>query len=174
MTEHTIESEQVFDGTLLKVYRDRVRLPNGHESAREWIDHPGAAAVVPLLADGRVVLVRQFRYPLGAEGQSSRNAELTPQGGATWGHGDRMGPGGNKGDDNLRRPGAKRVGRGGANYSITIPKIDFDIRLIGLESLSPNGHPGTWKTVGFDQTNGWRYVKAGGGVLSAGPGGDYF
>ena len=67
LTEHKIESEQVFDGTLLKVYRDRVRLPNGQESEREWIDHPGAAAVVPLLADGRVVLVRQYRYPLGAE-----------------------------------------------------------------------------------------------------------
>lgn len=67
LTEHKIESTMVFGGKLLTVYRDRVRLPNGSESEREWIDHPGAAAVVPLLDDGRVILVRQFRYPVGAE-----------------------------------------------------------------------------------------------------------
>ena len=67
LTEHKIESAMVLDGKLLKVYRDRVRLPNGGESEREWIDHPGAAAVVPLLDDGRVILVRQFRYPVGTE-----------------------------------------------------------------------------------------------------------
>ena len=67
LTEHGIESRMLVDGALLKVYRDRVRLPNGNESVREWIDHPGAAAVVPLLEDGRVILVRQYRYPLGAE-----------------------------------------------------------------------------------------------------------
>jgi ADP-ribose pyrophosphatase len=67
LTEHRIETEQLLDGKLLKVYRDRVRLPDGSESEREWIDHPGAAAVVPLLEDGRVILVRQFRYPVGEE-----------------------------------------------------------------------------------------------------------
>ena len=67
LTEHKIESTQLLDGKLLKVYRDRVRLPDGGESEREWIDHPGAAAVVPLLPDGRVILVRQFRYPVGHE-----------------------------------------------------------------------------------------------------------
>jgi ADP-ribose pyrophosphatase len=67
LTEHKIESRMLLDGKLLKVYGDRVRLPNGGESEREWIDHPGAAAVVPLLPDGRVILVRQFRYPVGAE-----------------------------------------------------------------------------------------------------------
>ncbi len=67
LTEHKIDSTMLLDGKLLKVYRDRVRLPNGGESEREWIDHPGAAAVVPLLDDGRVILVRQFRYPVGAE-----------------------------------------------------------------------------------------------------------
>ncbi|HWA38091.1 MAG TPA: NUDIX hydrolase [Burkholderiales bacterium] len=63
LTEHRLSSEQVFDGTLLKVYRDRVRLPDGSESGREYIRHPGAVAIVPLFDDGRVLLERQFRYP---------------------------------------------------------------------------------------------------------------
>ncbi|MBR1421008.1 MAG: NUDIX hydrolase [Selenomonadaceae bacterium] len=42
-----------------------VRLPNGHEAVREWIKHPGASAVVPILPNGDVILVRQFRYPIG-------------------------------------------------------------------------------------------------------------
>jgi len=61
--EQTLKSEQVFDGRLLKVYRDEVELPDGRHSVREWIDHPGASAVVPLFPDGTTVLVRQFRYP---------------------------------------------------------------------------------------------------------------
>jgi ADP-ribose pyrophosphatase len=63
LTEHFLSGEQVFDGTLLKVYRDRVRLPDGSQSGREYIRHPGAVAVVPLFDDGRVLLERQFRYP---------------------------------------------------------------------------------------------------------------
>jgi ADP-ribose pyrophosphatase len=63
LTEHFLAGEQVFDGVLLKVYRDRVRLPDGSESGREYIRHPGAVAIVPLFDDGRVLLERQFRYP---------------------------------------------------------------------------------------------------------------
>ncbi len=63
LVEKTLESEQVFDGVLLKVYRDRVKLPDGKTSIREWIDHPGASAVVPLFDTGEVLLLRQFRYP---------------------------------------------------------------------------------------------------------------
>ena len=48
---------------LIKARRDVVRLPDGNESVREWIDHPGASAVVPLFDDGSTLLVRQFRYP---------------------------------------------------------------------------------------------------------------
>jgi ADP-ribose pyrophosphatase len=48
---------------LLEVHRDRVRLPDGAESVREYINHPGAVAIVPLFDDGRVLLERQFRYP---------------------------------------------------------------------------------------------------------------
>ncbi|MEX0822190.1 MAG: NUDIX hydrolase [Rhodothermales bacterium] len=63
LTESHLDSEQLVDGKLLKVYRDRVRLPDGKESVREWIDHPGAAAVVPLFDDGSTLLIRQYRYP---------------------------------------------------------------------------------------------------------------
>jgi len=67
LTEHFVSGEQVFDGTLLKVYRDKVRLPDGTEGRREFIRHPGAVAIVPLFDDGRVLLERQFRYPHGRE-----------------------------------------------------------------------------------------------------------
>ena len=63
LTEHFISGERVFDGGLLKVHRDLVRLPDGSQGAREYIRHPGAVAIVPLFDDGRVLLERQFRYP---------------------------------------------------------------------------------------------------------------
>lgn len=63
LTEHCVSTEQVYDGTLLKVHRDVVRLPDGSTGAREYIRHPGAVAIVPLFDDGRVLLERQFRYP---------------------------------------------------------------------------------------------------------------
>ena len=65
LVEVKCSSENIFDGTLLHVRRDVVRLPNGKESVREWIHHPGAAAVLPVLPNGNVILVRQFRYPIG-------------------------------------------------------------------------------------------------------------
>lgn len=57
-------NEEVFSGRLLKVQRDHVTLPNGNVTTREYIHHPGAVAIVPVLPDGRVVLVKQCRYPL--------------------------------------------------------------------------------------------------------------
>lgn len=65
MKETKLSSEEIFRGKLLHVKRDQVRLPDGTDGVREWIDHPGAAAVVPILPDGRVVLVRQYRYGPG-------------------------------------------------------------------------------------------------------------
>ena len=67
LTERRISGEQVFDGALLKVYRDTVRLPDGSTGGREYIRHPGAVAIVPFFDDGRVLLERQFRYPHGRE-----------------------------------------------------------------------------------------------------------
>ncbi|MDG5767005.1 NUDIX hydrolase [Balneolales bacterium ANBcel1] len=64
LEEKRISSEKIFSGTLLHVYRDQARLPDGGSSVREWIDHPGASAVLPVFETGEVQLVRQFRYPL--------------------------------------------------------------------------------------------------------------
>lgn len=65
LTEERLDSEQLLDGKLLKVYRDQVRLPDDSEGVREWIDHPGAAAVVPLFEDSTTLLLRQHRYAAG-------------------------------------------------------------------------------------------------------------
>ena len=64
LIEKKISGESVFDGRLLHVRRDVVRLPNGNETTREWIKHPGASAVLPVTEDGKVILVRQYRYPV--------------------------------------------------------------------------------------------------------------
>ena len=63
-TEHTLESRTVYQGRLLHVVEDAVRLPDGSNSTREYIRHPGAVMVVPFTDQGDVVLVRQFRYAL--------------------------------------------------------------------------------------------------------------
>jgi len=65
LTEHRIEGHTLLSGGFLEVRRDTVRLPDGHTATREYIQHPGAVAVVPILDDGRLVLVRQHRYPVG-------------------------------------------------------------------------------------------------------------
>lgn len=64
LTETEISSETVFQGHLLHVKRDTVRLPNGSEAGREYIVHPGAVLVAPVLENGNLVFERQFRYPL--------------------------------------------------------------------------------------------------------------
>lgn len=64
LCETPVSSERVFEGRFLKVDRDIVRLPDGHETFREHIVHPGAVMMIPLLADGRVVMERQWRHPL--------------------------------------------------------------------------------------------------------------
>jgi ADP-ribose pyrophosphatase len=63
LTEHFVAGSRVFDGSLLKVHRDTVRLPDGSEGSREYIRHPGAVAIVALFDDGSVLLERQYRYP---------------------------------------------------------------------------------------------------------------
>ena len=62
--ETQIESTQVYRGKLLDVRFDRVRLPDGHESTREYVRHQGAVIVIPVLDSGELILERQFRYPL--------------------------------------------------------------------------------------------------------------
>lgn len=67
LAERTLGGEWVYRGTLLHVRRDRVRLATGVEAIREYIDHPGAAVVIPLFPDGEVLMERQHRYPLRRE-----------------------------------------------------------------------------------------------------------
>ena len=60
-----LDSREDYRGRTVNLDVDRVRLPNGREMDFEMIHHPGAAAVVPLLDDGTVLLVRQYRYATG-------------------------------------------------------------------------------------------------------------
>ena len=55
-------SEKIFSGKLIDLYFDHVALPNGKSSTREWINHPGAVCIVPILPDGNLCLIRQYRY----------------------------------------------------------------------------------------------------------------
>lgn len=65
LVERLIEGSQVYAGHFLDVRRDRVALPDGRAAHREYIRHPGAVMVVPLLDDGRLLMERQYRYPMG-------------------------------------------------------------------------------------------------------------
>jgi ADP-ribose pyrophosphatase len=67
LTERRVRGEAVFDGKLLHVRRDVVRLPDGAEATREYIVHPGAVTIIPVLDSGALVMERQYRYPLGRE-----------------------------------------------------------------------------------------------------------
>ena len=64
LTESKVSSEQIFSGRLLDVRRDEVSLPEGGTSVREYIRHPGAVVMIPILPDGKILLIRQFRYPM--------------------------------------------------------------------------------------------------------------
>ena len=64
LREVFLDSEKVYDGSLLHVRKDTVRLPNGKEANREVIRHIGAVCVVPVTQDGQVIVERQFRYPM--------------------------------------------------------------------------------------------------------------
>jgi len=63
LTESKLSSKHIFSGRLLEVYLDTVQLPNGKTSTREWIDHPGASCIIPMLPDGKLGLISQYRYP---------------------------------------------------------------------------------------------------------------
>ena len=67
LKENQISSELTFNGQLLKVYRDEVLLPNGQASIREWINHPGAVCVIPILPDGKIGMIKQYRYAVKQE-----------------------------------------------------------------------------------------------------------
>ena len=64
LKESTVSSETVYDGTFLDVRKDIVNLPDGNTSTREWINHPGAACIIPIMSDGKLALIKQYRYPV--------------------------------------------------------------------------------------------------------------
>ena len=64
LRENVISSEDIYGGIFLKMKRDTVSLPDGEVAIREYLTHPGAVAIVAILDDDRVLLERQFRYPI--------------------------------------------------------------------------------------------------------------
>lgn len=65
LTEHHLETEQVVDGKFIRMHTDRVRLPDGSESHREYVIHPGAVVIAAFLDDQTLVFEHQYRYALG-------------------------------------------------------------------------------------------------------------
>ena len=64
LREQGLSSQELLRGHFLHAYRDTVRLPDGREASREYVRHPGAVMVIAQLADGHLVLERQYRYPV--------------------------------------------------------------------------------------------------------------
>ncbi len=63
LKEKKLSSKNIFKGSLLDIFVDEVQVHNGKTKVREYTKHPGAAAVIPILPDGRIGLIRQYRYP---------------------------------------------------------------------------------------------------------------
>ena len=83
LIERRLHSDSVFEGRLLKVRCDQVELPGQLRATREYIVHPGAVMIVPLTDDGRLVLERQFRYPIDTVLLEFPAGKLDPEEG-TW------------------------------------------------------------------------------------------
>ena len=66
LIEHKVGSQELLHGDFLHAFRDTVRLPDGSEASREYVRHPGAVMIIAQLGDGRLVLERQYRYPVQA------------------------------------------------------------------------------------------------------------
>ena len=66
LREHRTSTEDVYSGKFLNLKKDIVQLPDGNTTFREYLIHPGAVAIMPVLSDGRILLERQFRYPVDA------------------------------------------------------------------------------------------------------------
>jgi ADP-ribose pyrophosphatase len=63
--EERISTRRIYDGNVLRVRVDQVRMPSGRETVREMVEHPGSVIVLPVTVDGEVVFVRQYRYTVG-------------------------------------------------------------------------------------------------------------
>ena len=67
LTEKKINSKLVYEGRLLRVFKDEVELPDGERASREYIKHPGASVIVPIFSDDAVLIEYQFRYAIDSE-----------------------------------------------------------------------------------------------------------
>ncbi|MDQ0225019.1 NUDIX hydrolase [Metabacillus niabensis] len=65
LIEKTISSKEIFKGRVIDLYVEEVQLPNGNKSTREIVKHPGAVAVIAITPENKIVMVEQFRKPLG-------------------------------------------------------------------------------------------------------------
>jgi len=65
--ERGVDSRQIYDGKILQLHVDEVELPNGNRATREVVEHSDAVVIVPIDADGHVLLVRQYRYPIARD-----------------------------------------------------------------------------------------------------------
>lgn len=64
LREERISGEDIYGGIFLQMKRDKISLPDGQEAVREYLTHPGAVAILAILNDDRVLLERQYRYPV--------------------------------------------------------------------------------------------------------------
>jgi len=62
--DEILEHREIYDGIIAKLHVDTIQLPSGRKAIREVMLHPGGVVAVPVLDDGRLLLIRQFRYPL--------------------------------------------------------------------------------------------------------------
>lgn len=67
LKEEQVKSDLLYDGRIIKLYNDEIRLPDGNKAYREYVKHPGGVCVVPLTDEKEVMLVRQYRYVYGKE-----------------------------------------------------------------------------------------------------------
>jgi ADP-ribose pyrophosphatase len=82
LAETCVESTTLYAGNFLTLKRDTVALPDGKHATREFVVHPGAVMVIPLFDDGRVLMERQYRYPLSRVMTEFPAGKLDPQEGA--------------------------------------------------------------------------------------------
>lgn len=67
MEEKYISTIKQMEGKFISFKQDKVKLSNGHEATRDWVEHPGAVAIVPLTKNSEIIMVRQYRYPVGED-----------------------------------------------------------------------------------------------------------
>jgi ADP-ribose pyrophosphatase len=82
LAETCVESTTVYAGNFLTLKRDTVALPDGKHATREYVVHPGAVMVIPLFDDGRILMERQYRYPLSRVMTEFPAGKLDPEEGA--------------------------------------------------------------------------------------------